>query len=70
MNQLSQEFELVLLDAPPALEHPDALILSRACKGIVLVTVIAKNRQLDIRQAISALGRSGAPIIGVVANRA
>jgi capsular exopolysaccharide synthesis family protein len=69
MDRLSTDFDLILVDAPPVLQHPDALAISRACKGIILVTALARSKRAEIRQALHALRRSGLPVLGLVVNQ-
>lgn len=62
-------YDLVVIDAPPVLAHPDAAVLTRATDGAVLVVGAGRVRRTQVASAMSALESTGAPCLGIVMNR-
>ncbi|MDJ0701706.1 MAG: polysaccharide biosynthesis tyrosine autokinase [Leptolyngbyaceae cyanobacterium MO_188.B28] len=64
----SQQFDYVIFDTPPLVGAAEAAILGKATDGVLLVT---RPRLVDSISAISAdslLSRSGARVLGLIAN--
>ena len=61
-------YDLVVIDAPPVLAHPDAVVLTRATDGAVLVVGAGRVRRNRVSSAISALSATGAVCLGTVMN--
>jgi capsular exopolysaccharide synthesis family protein len=70
IEQLAQQFDMVLLDTPSLLAVTDAAVLARAADGTVLVVERAKARHETVRAARQQLADVRANSIGVVVNRA
>jgi capsular exopolysaccharide synthesis family protein len=68
LESLKNEFEFIVIDAPPALGVADARVLGRICDAI-LVVVMAKKTSRDATVEVKEeLERSGEKIIGFVLN--
>jgi polysaccharide biosynthesis transport protein len=61
-------FDLVVIDAPELAAIPDAFLLLKKVDGVVVVARIGRSRRDVARSLQQALERSGAPLVGVVAN--
>jgi len=68
MQQLRQNFDLVIYDTPPLLGLADSSLLATYTAGIVLVMRIAKTDRSTVMQALDRLKISRAPILGIVCN--
>jgi capsular exopolysaccharide synthesis family protein len=68
MEQLETEYDLILLDSPPALDITDAQILSTMCDGVLLVINQGKVKRQTVRKALLNLEHVKARILGVVIN--
>lgn len=68
INQLRQEFDHVLLDAPPAELVSDAAILAAQSDGTLLVLDAQKTRKGALRQTVRRLDHVGANVLGTVMN--
>lgn len=70
MNQLMATFEenydLVLIDAPPVLGIVDALLTGSACRSTIMVASIGRITRSQLTQATAMLSKIN--LIGVVAN--
>jgi len=66
MSVFEQNYDLVLLDAPPVLGMVDAILAASFCSGVVLVARIGQVTRSELAQATAMLSKLN--IIGVVAN--
>jgi len=68
MQRFSQEFDYVIVDAPPCLEFADARILARHATGVLLVL---RANFADRKTALAAAQRfflDGVPVVGTILN--
>ncbi|MDB5349042.1 MAG: wzc [Planctomycetota bacterium] len=63
-----ETFDVVIIDAPPVLPVPDALILARHADGVVLATRQDTSRFPLFDRAQKLLAGAGIPLLGVVVN--
>ncbi len=68
-NKLSQSYEVIIIDTPPAAVFPDALLLSRFCAELVYVCRFRTVRRKLIKKTLSKFTESGISILGVVLNK-
>ncbi len=70
LRSLADEFDCVLIDAPPPLVVSDVLPLLPVVDGIVIVARVGHTRDTSARRLVQLLARSAsAPVLGIVANR-
>lgn len=70
MRQVRQEYDYVLLDAPPIELVSDASILASHTDGALLVLDAQKTRKNNLRRAVHSLQGFGTNILGTVMNNA
>ena len=66
--QFRQFYDLVIIDSPPVLPVPDALILGRWVDGAVLAARYDISRFPQVERARRQLDNAGIPIMGTVIN--
>jgi polysaccharide biosynthesis transport protein len=67
---LKQAFDYVIIDSPPVLGFPDALLLGYIADGTVLVVEESVARSEEIKEAYRALSVDGrARVLGVILNK-
>jgi len=66
--RLRQLYDLVIIDSPPVLPVPDALILGRCADGAVLVARYDISRFPQVERARRQLNNAGIAILGTVIN--
>ena len=70
VEQLSEEFDYVVLDAPPTLGFPDASIVSSYSDGVIFVVKHASSSKHEVDEALNTLrSTNGTRILGVVMNQ-
>jgi succinoglycan biosynthesis transport protein ExoP len=68
LEEVSEVFDIVLLDSPPVLAVIDAVVISSIVEGTMLVIQGGKTRRKPFLAAVDELRRAKANIIGVVVN--
>ncbi|AKG23270.1 GumC family protein [Calothrix sp. 336/3] len=66
MAAFEENYDLVLIDAPPVLGLVDALLTASSCQSVVMVASIGKVTRTQMSQATTMLSKLN--LIGVVAN--
>ncbi|MBO1325141.1 P-loop NTPase [Acetobacter sp. TBRC 12305] len=70
LAQVSSQYDLILLDTPPALAFPDAAVLSRLTDGVVMVVKWGHTSAATLVQAMRTLHSYDARTLGAVLTQA
>ena len=70
LRQLAARYEYVILDAAPILPVSDSVALARWVDGILVVAQANRVSRREATESLARLERVGAPVIGLVLNRA
>ena len=68
MPRFRQEYDYVLVDAPPCLEFADARIMARYAEKLLLVVRADFTDQRTAQAAVQRLLLDGIPVMGVIFN--
>jgi Mrp family chromosome partitioning ATPase len=68
INLLRERYDLIIIDSPPVLPVPDALIMGRWADGAVLAARFDISRFPQVERARRQLDSAGIPILGTVIN--
>lgn len=63
-DQMTGEFDFVLIDSPPVLPVTDALILDQLTGGALVVVAINRTRRRHLAEAVRTMETANAPIAG------
>jgi capsular exopolysaccharide synthesis family protein len=66
LSSLTEQFDVVLIDAAPLLLVTDAAVLSKLCGGALLVVASGRTKRNELAAAVKALERVGSQLVGVV----
>ena len=66
LQLLKEQYEIILIDAPPVLSLSDMNIFQEVVDGIILVVRAESTRRDDVAKAVEALGRE--KLVGFVLN--
>ncbi len=69
MAELSDNYDLVVLDTPPVLAISDPLRIASLCSATVMVVAWSDTPRDMVQQAVMALRAAHAPLAGVVLNK-
>jgi capsular exopolysaccharide synthesis family protein len=67
-NKLSKIYDVVIIDTPPSVVFPDALLLSRFCSEMIYVCRFKTVRRAQIKKILGKFTESGITTLGVVLN--
>ena len=67
--ELSERFEMVIIDTPPIQPVSDVLMISKHVTGVVYVVKSNVTPVPMIRRSLKRLAEAGVPIIGIVLNQ-
>jgi capsular exopolysaccharide synthesis family protein len=70
LDDLAARYDYVVVDTAPVLPVADALALSRVVHGVLLVAQANRVSRGEVTESLARLERVGAPVFGVVLNRA
>jgi capsular exopolysaccharide synthesis family protein len=70
LDELRGRYDMVLIDAPPVLPVADAIVLSAASDGALLVVRHGRTRRDQVVKAVTALRRAEVEVLGAVLNMA
>ncbi|MFX4273864.1 polysaccharide biosynthesis tyrosine autokinase [Propionibacteriaceae bacterium Y1685] len=69
LRELSEVYDVILLDTPPLLAATDAAVLAKMCDGAVVVVGADRIRRGQLGDSLQTLETAGAPTLGVVLNK-
>jgi polysaccharide biosynthesis transport protein len=69
LNQVSRNFDLVIVDAPPMLGLSETQELATMVDGVLLVAKAESTSAKALLEALEALARGRANVLGVVMNQ-
>jgi protein-tyrosine kinase len=68
MNQAASQYDVVLVDTPPAMLSADAQATVARCGGALLVSRLNRTRISDITEVRNQIAVTGARVVGAVIN--
>ena len=68
IEKLKKQFDVILVDTPPAGVIVDAMEIAKFCDGAVLVVGYNKGRTQDITEVAANIAKTGCPVLGAVMN--
>lgn len=69
LNELTNNFNMVLIDTPPVYQISDALILCAMARGTIIVAVYRKSEKNVLKNTKEKIEKVGGNILGVVINK-
>lgn len=64
--EFEREYDAVIFDAPPLLPVTDAAVLAKKVGGAIVVVAAGRTHKNQLRGAVDALAKVGAPVAGLV----
>lgn len=69
LNELAEQFDMVLVDAPPIGMVVDAANIARYCDGCLFVVEYAKRHKRELAGAVRQMQQSNCPVLGCIINK-
>ena len=68
MQALRKNFDVVLVDSPPAGVIVDTVEIAKYCDGAIIVVAYNKGRRQDIGEVAASIAKTGCKVLGAVMN--
>lgn len=68
LEQASNDYDMIVLDAPPMLGFAEPLQMATAVDGVIVVTRAGKTNRKAVASVLSTLNRLRANVVGIVLN--
>lgn len=68
LNEMSNHFDVILVDTPSAQQASDAQVIAQRTRGALLVGLKGKTKSSELAQLAAILGSSGIQILGATLN--
>lgn len=68
LDELEQEYEVILIDSPPSSDYPDAQTIAVRSGAVLIVTRKNTTRMWKVRGVSDAISHASANVIGTVLN--
>lgn len=68
LDRAREEFDLVILDAPPLLGFPEPLQMAASVDGVIVVTRAGQTERKAVAAVLNTLGHLRANVVGLVLN--
>ena len=69
LNDVEDDYDMIIIDTPPLASVTDPLILSRLVQGVIIVTWAGKTTYEMLGKGLKQLREVEAPLTGIVLNR-
>ncbi len=69
LDELSSQYDTVLIDTPPLLPVTDAAVLGRQVGGALVIAGMDRIHRPQLREALESLETAGCQVLGVVVNK-
>lgn len=69
LEQMKEQYDVILMDTPAVLTVTDSVIVSALCDGVIMVVAAGKVKKERLKKAQEQLEHVNARILGIVINR-
>lgn len=69
LDQMKEQYDVILMDTPSVLSVSDSVIVSALCDGIIMVVAAGKVKRERLKKAQEQLTHVNARMLGIVINR-
>jgi receptor protein-tyrosine kinase len=69
LKKMAEQFDVILIDTPPAALYTDAVIIAAKTAGALIVTRKDHTHHSETREVTDSLTNAGVEVVGAILNR-